>query len=454
MRFLTRRGPWIAVFALLVGAAPIARAGGKPEERAPGPASKGEIYSSKSSDGLPFYYYVPKGYDPKVGANLTFILHGSNLDRGWGFANHEAGAFRPDDVVVCPDGTTSNGQGGHNFLQSDKDLKRLHALHDDLKKAFKVRATFVYGHSQGSFFAFYYAGAYPDDVQGVLGQASGTWIGTEATAKHHHQAVALMHGTADPVVGYGQSVGGLDFYLQAKYPILHLRSLENWNHWPNQDQAAQELAWCEGMTSAEPARVVASYEHLVGVKEWHDWSVLYQVAKRLSDLEGAPGDARKKASETAAAVDRLGKKNVDAIAKSLGKEKGDKIVDAPWVALLPTFLRDFEGVPSAGTLEATLKDRFEKQQTEAQKNLREYYRVREKDPAKAFDAGVEAVRVGFLYWECADGVFLDALAKGKDDKKLKLSKASLKAYDQVVVPFVAARASGLKEFLSLNKSLD
>ena len=145
-------------------------------------------------------------------------------------------------------------------------------------------------------------------MDGVLGQASGYWAGTAQSPKHHRQAIAFMHGTADPVVPYFQSVGGLQGYRDAKYPMAHLRSLEGWNHWPHQEQAAQELAWCEGMTSADPARVVASYEHLVAVKEWHDWSVLYQVAKRLSDLEGAPGDARKKASETAAAVDRLGKK--------------------------------------------------------------------------------------------------------------------------------------------------
>ena len=189
--------------------------------------------------------------------------------------------------------------------------------------------------------------------------------------------------------------------------------------------------------------------------EARDWAVLYQVAKRLSDLEGAPGDARKRAAQTADSVDRLAKKNVEAITKSLGKEKGDKVVEAPWVAMLPTFLRDFDGVPAREALAEAWKDRLEKHQTDAVKNLREYYRVRDKDTAKAFDAGVEAVRVGFLWYECADATFLDALAKGKEDaKKLKLTKAQVKAYDQAVVPFVAARKSGVSAYQDLNKSLD
>src|SRR5512138_3066689 len=120
------------------------------EQKEPGPKSAGEVYGWKSADGLAYEYRVPKGYDAAKGANLLFVLHGSNLDRRCGLENHAAESFRADDVVVCPDGTTSNGKGGFNFLQNEKDLQRLHALHDELRKKFKVNATYVYGHSQGS----------------------------------------------------------------------------------------------------------------------------------------------------------------------------------------------------------------------------------------------------------------------------------------------------------------
>ena len=189
---------------LLVAAA--AWAGDDVKDKEPGPKAKGKVYSWKAKDGLVYRYYIPKKYDPEKGANLTFILHGSNLSAGWGFWNHKAGQFRPDDIVVSPDGTTPNGSGGFNFMGRPKDAKRLHALHEELKKLFKIQATFLYGHSQGSFFSFFYAGQYPEDVQGVVGHASGVWAQTQGPRKAHHQAIVLMHGTQDPVVPYGQSV--------------------------------------------------------------------------------------------------------------------------------------------------------------------------------------------------------------------------------------------------------
>jgi hypothetical protein len=439
---------------VMVCSATDAAGGAEPEQKAPGAKTTGRVYEWKSADGLAYQYFVPEKYDAGKGANLTFVLHGSNLDRRWGFANHKAGEFRKDDVVVCPDGTTSNTKGGFNFLQSDKDLQRLHALHDELKKTFKVNATFIYGHSQGSFFCFLYAGAYPDDVQGVVGQASGVWIGTEATPKHHHQAIALMHGTADPVVPYAQSVGGLDFYRDAKYPITHLRSLEGWNHWPNQAQTEQELAWCEGMTSADPARVAAAFGTLETAEPGggfdHDDAAMYDVAKRIASLDGVPADVKSRAAKAAAAVEGLAKAHVEAIARSLGKGKGEKLEDAAWVAHLPAFLRDFDGVPECDALAKEWADRLAKQKKDAQTSLREFCRARQKEPGKAFAAGVEAIRAGFLWCECADPEFLKSLAAWRGDAaKLKLAKADVKAYDDVVPVFVSARKKGLDEYAAI-----
>jgi predicted esterase len=438
------------------------RAAAAPEEPHPSkdPATRplGEICTWKSGDGLVYEYYVPKSYDAAKGANLLFILHGSNLDRRWGFANHTAGEFRADDVIVCPDGTTPNPQKtGFNFLKDAKDLQRVHALHEELKKTFKVNATYLYGHSQGSFFAFLYAGAYPDDVQGLVGQASGVWAGTAATGKHHHQAVALMHGTADPVVPYVQSAGGLTFYREAKYPMAHLRSLNGWNHWPHQNQTEQELAWCEGMTSADPSRVAAALDTLAKMPPGEGWdrdeAALYLVAKRAAAMESAPADVKERAAKSMAAVEALAKAHADAIAASLGKGKGDKVEDAPWVGHVAMFLRDFDGVPACDAMAKEWADRAAKHKADGIKALKEFYRVREKDPGKAFGAGVDAIRSGFLWCECSDAQFLDTLTGWRADAaKLKIGKAELKAYDEVVAAFVAGRKKGVDEYAALNKA--
>ncbi len=455
-----RTMPWVggiaAAIAALVAGGFAAAAENDPPQKEPGPASAGQVCGWKSADGLAYEYYVPKGYDAAKGANLLFILHGSNLTRRWGFANHTAGEFRPDDVIVCPDGTTSNGNGGFNFMRDDRDLKRVHALQDEMRKAFKVNATYLYGHSQGSYFAFLYAGTYPDDVQGVLGQASGVWGGTPATPKSHHQAVALMHGTGDPVVPYAQSVGGLSFFRDAKYPLVHLRSLEGWNHWPNQGQAAQELAWCEGMTSADPARVVASFDLLDRATEEsgfdRDLAALGAVARRLAAMEGAPKEARDRAAKSAQTVEDLAKRHADAISQSLGKGKGDKLVGDAWVGHLPPFLRDFDGTAACDALAKEWADRLAKQKAEAVKSLKEYFRTREKEPAKAFAAAVDAIRDGFLWCECSDPDLLSRLGAWRGDStKWKLAKADVKAYDDVVTVFVAARQKGRDEYAEINK---
>jgi poly(3-hydroxybutyrate) depolymerase len=424
--------------------------------KAPDPSAVGQIYTWKSGDGLEYEYYVPKDYDARRGANLLLILHGSNLDRRWGFANHAAGVFRPDDVIVCPDGTTSNKQGGFNFMRDDKDVKRVHALQEELKKTFKIRATYVYGHSQGSFFSFLYAGAYPDEVDGVVGQASGTWAGTAATPKHHRQAIALMHGTADPVVPYFQSVGGLSFYREAKYPMARLRSLEGWNHWPHQDQTAQQLAWCEGMTSSDPARVAASFDFLEQAKDEsgfdRDFSALHAVGKRIASLAGAPEDLRTRAAKSVEAVELLARRHADAVAASLGKSRGDKVEDAPWLFHLPAFVRDFAGVPACDALAKEWAPRIDKQRLAFGKSFDEYWRCRQKDPAKALAAGVESINDGFLWCRSADPDFLEALSGWRaDSAKLKLGKPELKLYDEVVPAFVSGRKKGFEAYAAINR---
>lgn len=418
-----------------------------------GPAARGKTYTWQASNGLRYEYFIPKNYEHKKGATLTFILHGSNLDRRWGFANHTAGKFRPSDIVVSPDGTTSNGSGGFNSLQRREDLERMHELHEELKSVLNVRATYLYGHSQGSFFSCYYAGAYPDDIQGLVGQASGVWIGTEQSRRHHHQAVVLMHGTADPVVSYGQSVGGYTSYSDAKYPLVRLRSLEGWNHWPNQYQTEQQLAWVEGMTTTDVQAIEAAFETLDGMKEWRDPVALYQVARRLVEMEGASKKAINQAQKAVLEIEDLARKNVKAIEKSLGKAKGTKLSDDAWVGHVPLFLRHFQGIDVCDEFSRKWKKRLAQHASSAKNHGTEYYRVYERKPADAFETGVELVKTAFLRYSTAEPKRLDQLEQWrKDAKKLKLKRAVLKAYDQTVPVFRSALQKGAAAFKKTNGS--
>src|SRR5687767_11214259 len=106
------RAPSFACLARLGLAAAVLGAGVAPSLAAETPkkaldpkAGGGTVYEGKTADGLLYLWRGPSGYDAKVGVDVTFILHGNGLDRRWGFLNHSKDSFRPDDLVISPDGT-------------------------------------------------------------------------------------------------------------------------------------------------------------------------------------------------------------------------------------------------------------------------------------------------------------------------------------------------------------
>jgi len=423
-----------------------------------GPKSMGKVHEWKSKTGLAYTYFIPKSYTPKKGANLTFVLHGSNLSRYWGFANHKAGVFRPDDVVVCPDGTTSNGQGGFNSLGKGEDLERFKALHDELKQTLKVRATFLYGHSQGSFFAFHYAGAYPEEVQGVVGHASGVWTWTQQGPGGHHQAILLMHGTQDPVMPYSQSVGGAESFRAAKYPTVRLRSLEGWNHWPAEHNSrtphtSQQLAWCEGMITKDPERLSVSLNFLCAVrdKEWHDYAGAYALAQRAAKLKRFPSRLRKRASKAIRAIDKLAAAHVAALKKSIRKNSSGNFDGKAWVGHAALFLRTFEGVPRCDAFAEEWSPVIERHKEDAIRHLRKYYKARKKgDEGEAFAEGILAVEKGGLYHECSDRRFLKQLHDWKEEAAdLHLPAEALTRFEEIIPAYEKALEAGRQAFESI-----
>ena len=443
------------LLALALGLGALDAAAGDLKEKEPSPKATGEAYLWKAKDDLVFAYRIPKGYDEAKGANLTVILHGSNLTHGWGFANHDVKTFRPDDIVVSPDGTTPNGQGGFNFLGEAKDAKRFKAFLDELRERLRIQRVYLYGHSQGSFFALYFAGEYPDEVDGVVAHASGVWTWTQQGKKGHHQAIVLMHGTQDPVVPYGQSVGGYASYVDAKYPMVRLCSLEGWNHWPAEHNGpvphtSQELAWCEGMTSDDAARLEACLDFLSEAKskERHDYAALRDVAARIADLEAAPDALRQRAAKAVEAVDVLSLAHVSALEIPAKAE----FEGGAWPVHLAVLLRSFRGVPACETLREAWKKVLERHEKDAIKHLRKYWAaLRKEDRKEAFQEGAAALEKGFLHYECWDRTFLDNLAAWrKDARALGLRKGDTKDYDAFIKEFDKALKDGYRDFDKVN----
>jgi len=446
-------------FAFVLAAAVFAAPGAlldTVKEKAPGPKAKGVIFQWKSKDGPVYHYRIPKNYSDEKGANLTFILHGSNLDRRWGFANHSYKTFRADDIVVSPDGTTSNGSGGFNFLNRGKDLKQLKKLHEELKKIFWIRATFLYGHSQGSFFSFLYAGEYPDSVQGVVGHASGVWASTKKRKQCHGQAIVLMHGTEDPVVPCVQSADGYKFYQDAKYPFVRLRRLEGWNHWPAEHNGpvahtSQQLAWCEGMTTEDLSRLEESFDFIASCKqkERTDYGAIYTLAMHIKNLDEAPPALKARASKAMTTINALAAKHVTALkAANPAKFNGNA-----WIGHMPMFLRTFMSVPAREEFASKWKKELARHSKDGGKYYGKYWQALDKGNNKdAFEEGVAAVKHAFLYQRVTEYLFLKELAGLEaNSKKLRISKGSLKDYNAIIPVLKKAKEKGAKEFDTINR---
>ena len=431
----------------------------KIKKESPGEATKGKVFEWTSGKGIDYQFIIPRSYDAKKGTNLTFILHGSNLSRTWGFANHTAGEFRPDDIVVVPDGTTSNSNGGFNFLGKDADVARFEGLHNEIKDFFKINSTFLYGHSQGSFFALHYAGAKPETVQGVLAHASGVWNWSTLTPKAHHQAIVFMHGTKDPVVPYGNSRGGLSVFKKRGYPMVRLRSLEGWNHWPAENNgtiphASQQLAWIEGMTTNDSERLAEVFIMLGSAKDktQHDFAAFYQVAKRVEGEQSFPAGARKAATRAIANIEALAQNHAKALSKidpTISLE--DKAPD--WIGHLPMFLRNFEDTPAAKSLQEKWAETLEDHKKASSEHLGSYYQsAKAGDKKEAFEAGLNALSSAYLSIDVSSNDFLGGMKKLNDSAKdLGIDRDESKAFKSLMGNFEKAQSEGRKAFESLNK---
>lgn len=444
--------------ALLLAAVATSRPAGddKRASKAPGANTRGEVFEWKSEGGIPFEYFVPKGYDSKAGANLTLVLHGNGLDHRWTFWNHPAGQFRPDDIVVSLEGPDFHqGTKAYEFLDSREACAKVRDVIEELKKTFKVRATFLYGHSQGSFFVFRFAGEFPDEVNGVVGHAGALWASSKLAKSGHRQAIGFLHGTDDANVRWWQSADGRKAYREAGYPHVHLRTLWNHPHAPVWQQANNQLAWCEGMTSADPARVAVAVETLSrkDVPYGVDFAALFDVAARLETMAGATAAQKGAATRARAAVDKVAKAVAAEIDQSLGKGKLTKVDGKPWLGLALRFLEDFDGVAACVAWSKAHASELGAIEKEAADSGREFWQQADKDRGKALACGLDVLEKGWRQLAAPDiaarieGWLADDKASGSGKKEAARARAVLDAWKK-------GRADGFSAWEKLVKPFD
>jgi len=402
---LRRAALWIGSIAFCSLTLPLF---GQGEPREPGAgATPHKVYETTSRGGLRYTWVVPAEPAPAGERALTILLHGTGLDYRWGHANHPAGKFRPNDVVISVDGTSPAADGSRLFLGEKKDVDAFHELLVELRERFAVDRVFLYGHSQGGFFVAYYAGERPEDIAGVVAHASGAWSGSKTTGGVRDLPIVFLHGTADPVVPYTNSTGTRDHYRKQGLDLARLRRLPGYNHWPNSVRAGECLDWCAGMVAKDAAYAFSRAEELLRPKGKD--SVEYQTAvdfagaasilerftaKSPRKLEKIPKAAASAAKALLAKVDAAGKEHRQKIQKGL--RGGLRLDGGAWLGHLLAVREDFRGVPSIEELCAALSfdERAAEHAAAARRALAPWYDDR--PPAAIYSAAVEEIPNAFL----------------------------------------------------------
>jgi len=414
------------------------------EKRAPSAdAPQQQYFAWTSQGGLGYAWRLPRDYKPERPVHLTLICHGTGLDHRWGPANHPAKVFRPNDIVVSVDGPTPADKS-RLFMGEPDDAKAIHAFLEEMRSLFAVDSVFLYGHSQGGFFVVYYAGEYPGDVAGVVAHASGSWAQSKTGKAVQKVAICFLHGTADPVVAYSQSPGSRDHYVECGFPLVQLRRLQLYNHWPNAVRVNEELDGCEGLTTSSAAVALACAERILEPKpaDEYQWTTTVGYATARKVLRRIAGDGhapfadvdaktKARAGELIDAVEAEGAKHVAALRASLAKNKSLALDGGPWLGHLVAVREDFRGVDSVEAFVAEIGfDKLQSKQTTAARKVFDTWYGSDA-PSKKYEALVEDLPGCYLCEGLPSELGKQLAEWRKDEKKLGASKKTSKGYDAI-----------------------
>ncbi|MFY9343517.1 MAG: alpha/beta fold hydrolase [Planctomycetota bacterium] len=235
---------------------------GEPSTKVP----RGKLLEWKSAQGKPYWYRLPKEIDAKNPPDLLLMLHGTGLNHGWSFWNYPIlGDFRRRDIVVSPDGLTPGQGGTFNFVQGSKDGEQIAGLIADFKKRFPIGRVYLYGHSQGAFFCYWFAGEHPELIDGIVAHAGNVLDVKHGKLAKQKVAIGILHGRADAVVPVDCAIRTEKIYREQGYEKLKLEIVdgltEQSGHWPLPVQVAKMLEWLDQastLSAAQALRTAAS----------------------------------------------------------------------------------------------------------------------------------------------------------------------------------------------------
>jgi predicted esterase len=225
----------------------------------PSPAAPlGQVLEWTSERGKPYWYRLPRRIDPNKPPNLLLMLHGTGVKWGWAFWNYPvaAGSFRGGDIVVAPEGMTPGQGDTFNFVQGESDGAHLTELIAFFRRQLPVGRVYLYGHSQGAFFAYWFAGEHPEIADGIVAHAGNVLQVKHPALAKEKVAIGILHGRADAVVPVDCALRSEKIYREEGYQHVKLAIVEGLTersgHWPLPKQAGEMLEWLDSIPPSGP----------------------------------------------------------------------------------------------------------------------------------------------------------------------------------------------------------
>jgi pimeloyl-ACP methyl ester carboxylesterase len=308
----------------------------KPVPAAPAATLASGTYEATSPGKRPYLYRVPdKGPRPPC---LILMLHGTGMKYGWPFWNYpiHTGHFRPFDFVVAPESDDPD----KGFLQGKADRDEVASLIKLFRKTWpEIRRVYLYGHSQGAFFCYYFAGEEPEMLDGIVAHAGNFFKAKLDKTARDRVAIGILHGRADAVVTVQCAFTTFLTYREGGYANVKLMVVDGLNeqsgHWPLPWHVPRMLAWCDRVSAKGPLDAAeAALEELA--QEEPDLGAVGQAATLGRSLveKAAPDEARA-ASERLGAVEALLDKARESFAKSLlPRAEAESQANGPWATEL------------------------------------------------------------------------------------------------------------------------